>query len=430
MKVNGIIAEYNPFHNGHKYQLETCRQMTGADYTIIAISGNFMQRGTPAILNKYLRAEMALLNGADLVLEIPAFYACGSAEFFAKGAVSLLDKLGVVDYLCFGSEHGDTNGLYQIARLLAEEPQSYKECLSAKLSQGLSFPAARAQALSQYPDFNEEILTSPNNILGMEYIKALLLRNSPIKPVTVKRLGADYHEKEMDTLHSSALAIRHAVFSVLNTSPDWAGNPSANVFSDGSPALSEDTSLSAQMPESSYRILMENLSSAIQPDDLSQLLLYKLLSESASGYDRYLDISPDLSDKILKNLYQFTTFTGFCDLLKSKDTTHTRLSRSLLHILLDITSNELQDYKALDYVPYARVLGLKKSAAPLLCAIKQNTSIPLVSKLADANQVLEGSSLQMLKKEIQISHIYNALESTKSGHALRNEYRTPIVVLD
>ena len=411
MKVNGIIAEYNPFHNGHKYHLEASRLRTGADFTIVAMSGDFMQRGTPAILNKYDRAEMALKGGADLVLEIPAFYACGSAEYFAHGAVSLLDKLGVTDFLCFGSECGDEKLLDQIARILAEEPEAFKKHLTSKLAQGYSFPTARSLALLDYcPALGNisNVFTSPNNILGIEYIKALIRRNSAIRPFTIKRVGSQYHEKRLGYTQPSALALRHAIFS--------HGNLEA---------------LKEQMPDSAYHILQKSWETArpIEIDDFSIPLLYKLVTNELSELDHYLDVSPDLSDKIRKSLYQYSSFSSFCDLLKSKDLTHTRISRCLLHILLNITTEDINQYKALDYTPYARVLGLKKDAAPLLSAIKANSSIPLVTKLADADKLLEGPALNMLQKDIQISHLYNAMEATKCHTPIRNEYRTPIVVL-
>ena len=411
MKVNGIIAEYNPFHNGHKYHLEASRLRTGADFTIVAMSGDFMQRGTPAILNKYARAEMALKGGADLVLEIPAFFACGSAEYFAHGAVSMLDKLGVVDFLCFGSESGEIESLKRIACILAEEPEAFKKHLTAKLAQGHSFPTARSLALLDYcPSLGDinNVFTSPNNILGIEYMKALIRRDSSITPFTIKRVGSQYHEKRLGYTQPSALALRHAIFSHGNL----------------------DT-LKEQMPDNSFEILKETWkhSQPMKTDDFSGALLYKLITEEQEGFAQYLDVTPDLSDKIRKVLYQFTDFDSFCDLLKSKDLTHTRISRCLLHILLNITTEDMTRYKALDYTPYARVLALKKDATPLLSAIKANSSIPLVTKLADADKLLEPPALDMLKKDIRISHLYNATEATKCRTPIRNEYRTPIIVL-
>lgn len=412
MKVNGIIAEYNPFHNGHRYHLEEAARITGADYTIIAMSGNFMQRGTPAILNKYARTEMALKNGADLVLEIPSFYACGSAEYFATGAVAMLDKLGVVDYLCFGSECGEENLLGQIAQILIDEPESYKSRLRVKLRQGYSFPMARSLALLEYcPSLSGaiEVFSSPNNILGIEYIKALLRRGSSILPSTTKRVGSDYHDKRLGTHQSSALALRHAIFSKRDLNL-----------------------LREQMPESAHDILMNvwTNSAPIHSNDFSLPLHYKLLAEASSGYSQYVDVTSDLSDRIRKNIYNFINFKSFCDLLKSKDLTYARISRSLLHILLDMKDETLEFYKTnLDYVPYARVLGFRREAAPLLSAIKENSSIPMLSKLADADKVLGADALDMLRKDVEISNVYNCVAAHKTRQTMVNEYGTALVIL-
>ncbi len=421
MKVNGIIAEYNPFHNGHKYHLETSLGSTGADYTIIAMSGNFMQRGTPGMIHKYARAEMALKNGADLVLEIPSFYACASAEYYAHGAVSLLDQLGVVDHLCFGSECGDVAVLTQIAEILAKEPAAFRKHLTTCLKQGHSYPTARSLALAGYLEEHcaspkEHCATTPNNILGIEYIKALLARNSNIKPVTISRVGAQYHDQTLSTGYPSATAIRHAIYTQYNRNKT---------------ALGSLATLTDQLPDCVLDIL-QNAYKTLQPiqmDDFSQILLYKLLCQAPYGYEKYLDISNDLSDKISKNLFRFQNYSDFCDLLKSKDTTYTRLSRCLMHILLDIQTEDMERYKAMDYVPYARVLGLRKDAAPLLSAIKEHASIPLITKLADAENILGKDALEMLRRDIQISHIYNGVEATKCGTDIRNEYRTPIIVI-
>lgn len=411
MKVNGIIAEYNPFHNGHEYQLSASKEATQADYTIVAMSGNFTQRGTPAILDKYHRAEMALRGGADLILEIPSFYALGSAEYFASGAAAMLDKLGVVDCLCFGSECGDIDALYKIASILAEEPQPYKARLKSKLKQGCSYPNARSLALLEYcPSLSSamRIFTSPNNILGIEYIKALLRRESPIAPVTIKRSGTGYNDKDLNSPKSSALAIRSAIFSQKS----WS-------------------SLQEYMPAASYCI-MRNTWETHQPihaNDFSLLLHYKLISEMRNGFERYADVSPELSDRIRKNIYRFDNYRGFCDLLKTKDITHTRISRCLMHILLNMEKTALEAYIAQDYVPYARVLGFRRDALPLLSAIKEHSSIPLISKLADAGKVLPDSSLKMLRKDIDISNVYNSVCAHKSGRPMRNEYSTPLVIL-
>lgn len=411
MNVNGIIAEYNPFHNGHLYQLNHSLKQTNADYTIIAMSGNFMQRGAPAIIDKHKRARMALKNGADLVLELPICYAASSAEFFATGAVTLFDKLGITTNLCFGSECGDITILKEIAEILLTEPEEYTEVLRLFLRQGLSYPTARTQALLHYSpklsEFKQE-LSNPNNILGIEYIKALLRRNSSITPVTTMRVGSDYHDKNLETSKSSALAIREALFSGKELS-----------------------FLSAQMPESSYKILEEALKETppLSTNDFSSILHYKLLMEAESGFTKYLDVTSDLSDRIRKTLYKYTSYQSFCELLKSKDMTYTRISRCLLHILLDIKKSDLDTYREMDYIPYARVLGFKKSATPLLSAIKKNASIPLVTKLADATNILSPDAYQMLQQELKQNSIYESVRAMKSGTPMRNELQIPIEII-
>lgn len=411
MNVNGIIAEYNPFHNGHKYHLSEAKKQTGADYTIIAMSGNFMQRGAPALTDKYTRVKMALENGADLVLELPVCYAASSAEYFATGAVTLLDKLGVVNQLCFGSECGDIDILEKIAKILLEEPAEFSAALRRLLQQGLSYPTARTQALLEYaPSLScyKDVLSSPNNILGIEYLKALLRRNSAIAPFTTKRVGSDYHDKRFGERQCSALAIRQALLSGQEISV-----------------------LSDQMPESAYELLREALLQAppMYSNDFSALLHYKLLIESDAGYSQYADISSDLSDRIRKNLYRFTDFHGFCELLKTKDMTYTRISRCLLHILLDMKKSDLTDYQQLDYIPYARVLGFRKAATPLLSAIKEHSSIPLVTKLADAGDLLTPEAYQMLQRELRQGSIYESVRASKSGAPMRNELQIPIVII-
>lgn len=411
MRVNGIIAEYNPFHNGHGYHIDAAKKQNNADYTIIAMSGNFMQRGEPALIDKYKRAEMALLNGADLVLELPAFYSASSAEFFARGGVTLLDKLGVVDSLCFGSECGDVDVLRRIAEILADEPEKYVSSLRRYIKDGLSYPTARTNALLEYdPTLSNfhDVLSSPNNILGMEYIKTLILRKSSIQPVTTKRIGSSYHDLRLGINQSSAKAIRQVLYN------------------------NQDLScVREQMPESAYRIMEEFLreSRPVLSNDLSSVLLYKLLQEKDDGYEKYLDVSPELSDRIINHLYEFKDFESFCTLLKTKDMTHTRISRCLLHILLNIETKTMQAYRRKDYIPYARVLGFRKESSPLLTAIKEMSSIPMVTKLADAEDILNAPAYAMLERELKIDEIYQSVAATFAGVPLKNELSKPIVIV-
>ena len=206
MKTVGIIAEFNPLHNGHKYLLDEAKRLSGADFCIVVMSGNFVQRGSPALLDKYTRTQMALLNGVDLVIELPVIYATASAEYFARGAVRLLDKLGVVDIITFGSECGNIELLKKAATELTEETPDFKKNLQDNLKKGLSFPKARSQAIGKQGDGSE-----PNNILGIEYIKALNYWDSSITPTTIERKGSGYHDEQM----ASATAIRKMEFTVV-----------------------------------------------------------------------------------------------------------------------------------------------------------------------------------------------------------------------
>ena len=410
MKTVGLITEYNPFHNGHLYHIEKAKELTGADRVIVIMSGDYVQRGTPAVLSKHSRAHMALLNGASVVLELPVCYSCASAEFFAKGAVSVLDGLGCIDALCFGSECGNLEHLTSIAHLLSAEPETYRHHLQSSLKNGMSFPAARCHALEKMTGdaYASQILSDPNNILGIEYLKALMSRNSKIVPFTTTRVGADYHDKRLGTNQCSAIAIRQSVA---------AGHDLAY--------------LASQMPENAYEILRTSLEEQkpLFADDFSAALQYKLLTEYSAGYDKYQDISSDLSDRIRNTLPSFTGLSSFCDLLKSKDMTYTRISRCLFHILLNMTKEEFETCKSEDYISYARVLGFCKDAAPLLTEIKKNSSIPLITSLADARQTLPADALRMLNQDILRNQIYLGHLALKNKKEMVNEYRTPIVIV-
>lgn len=446
MIVNGIVAEYNPLHLGHIYQMQDAKAHTGADYTIVVMSGNFVQRGAPAILDKYTRTRLALLAGADLVIELPIPYAVASAEYFAGGSVSLLHKLGVVNNLCFGSECGDVHALSAVAHILADEPKIYQEYLQQYLKNGLSYPVARSNALIAYlkeqPTENTqtsnaahpadtidlvEVLSCPNNILGVEYIKALLRCGSTIKPYTTQRRGSGYADPKLGSM-SSALAVRQALFAEENLHATEAALQ--ELLAKSLPEFACDALLQARKQ---HALLCRN--------DFSGLLIYKLLMEASSGTDsndatltnkrfgNYLDVSSDLSDRICKQLEHFESFDGFCDILKTKELTHTRISRALMHILLDIKKDTFTAYENAGNVPYARVLGFQKDATPLLSAIKVKSTIPMITKLADAERILPPSAFALLQKEITMNQIYYSVLSGKSENPMANEYRTPIVIL-
>lgn len=411
MKVAGIIAEYNPFHNGHRYHIEQTRKVTGADFIIVVMSGNFTQRGTPAIMDKYSRARMALENGADMVIELPSCYACASAEFFADGAIALLDRLGCVDYVCFGSECGNIELLRPIAEILATEPDDYREMLKAELKNGATFPLARNRALIHcIPSFaeNENIIGSPNNILGIEYMKSIIRRQSRIKPVTIQRTGSDYHSQRFSQQFSSSLALRHSLDAQRNLDL-----------------------LRGQVPENVFSIMQDNFEKTypVFPRDFSAMLKYKLLVEETNGYTDFVDISDDLSDRILKVLYQPYDYEQMCDILKTKNLTYARVSRLLCHILLNLRKQDMEDYKANGTVFYARVLGFHDDGRGLLKTLQRTSSIPLITKVTDGRKLESETGRAQFERGILASHIYESVVSNKFNRPMQNEYQRPIITL-
>ena len=435
MKVTGIIAEYNPFHKGHKYQIDYCKKKLNSDYVIVAMSGDYVQRGTPALLPKHVRAEMALRCGADLVLEMPVSVSTASAEAFAMGGVSMLDGLHIVDSLCFGSEYGEVSALMELAEILVEEPEEYRQLLKEFLSNGLSFPSARCQALTEYfknphnftgddfdgvltPLLNQivQILNSPNNILGIEYCKALLRLKSNIKPVTLKRQGMGYHETLAETdgsdrfsctdgnTFASASAIRELLKATLT--PETISR------------------IASQVPDEISLLLASSLqrNGFLTEEGLDPLLSYCILKENADSFCSYLDVSRDLAERIMNRSNELNGFLQAASFLKTKELTQSRIQRALLHIILGIREVPAT-------VPYARVLGFRRESSTLLKEIKDSSSIPLITKLADANSLLDESGRSLLYETVFSSNLYEKLLCRKNGRNFVHEYQKQLVIL-
>lgn len=407
MKTAGIIAEYNPFHTGHEYQIKYVKEKLGADFVVIAMSGDFVQRGTPALFSKYVRAEMALKGGADLILELPVSSSTASAELFAKGGVQLLDGIGVTDILCFGSECGDTRILMELAKLLVDEPPEFQAALRLNLKEGMTFPKARSQALTEIlpePWKYQQVLSSPNNILGIEYCKAILREKSSISPAAIKREGNDYHEKSLaENIFPSASAIRKAIMDTHNA-----------------------RTLENFLPESCRDVFFQTVSdhNYLLENDLDLIYRYRLLQETEELLCSYLDMSHSLARRILSCRNQYETFTQFANQLKTKDITYTRIQRALLHMLLHI-------HNVPEQIPYARVLGFRKSSASLLGEIKKHSRIPLLTKLSDASKVLQENphSLDLLEETTFSSNLYENILAQKKNASCIHEYQKQIIVL-
>lgn len=433
MKTVGLITEYNPFHNGHQYHIEEARRITGADYVVAVMSGDFVQRGTPAIMDKYSRTAMALRNGIDLVLELPVCYATGSAEYFAQGAVTLLDRLGIVDAICFGSESGNISLLSKAADLLLKAPAAFEDRLQEQLKEGLSYPAARVRALEHTLRQNgssdtailTDILAEPNNILGIEYIKALKKLSSSIEPITVQRIMAHYHNPVLSSsselceesanhpVISSATALRNAIFST----DDTFGAALHEAF--------------LSVPPDVVKYLSDNyhITYPVTEEDFASIIKYKLLEEDCASLTEYQDISPDLA-KRLKNYRNYPgSLAEFTQEIKTKNMTLTRINRALIHLLLNIKTEDTKELQAHGYIPYARVLGIRKESSRLLKQIESNGRIPVITKVSRAKQQLDEIGLRLLSKDIFATHLYNQAVYDKYGTVLENEYQHGILIL-
>ena len=299
-KVLGIIAEYNPFHNGHLYHLQNSIKTSGANYTVAVISGNFTQRGSTSLIDKWSKAQMALKNGIDLVIELPLLYSISSAENFAEGAIKILNSLNIVDYISFGTETNDIAILNNIANVLYKEPKDYKNLLSHELSNGISYPKARENALLMYlGDIRKygNILSSPNNILGIEYLKALKKVRSNIMPITMKRIEVGYNELSYKNNIASATAIRDIV---KNNALDLLQN---------------------LVPQSTYNILMENIKVGHIVPDLSTFekqIIYNLRKMSIQEIANLADVSEGLEHAIKNTANSCNSIVEFLNTIKSK----------------------------------------------------------------------------------------------------------------
>ena len=425
MKTIGIIAEFNPFHNGHRYLIDEARRISGADFCVVVMSGDFVQRGEPAIFDKYRRTEMALSCGADAVFELPVHYSLSSAEAFAYGSVLLLSSLGCVDEIWFGSESGNIEELMKAARIVAEEPAEYRSVLSAKLKEGLTFPSARALAAGLFID--SSILSSPNNILGVEYCKASLRITDIRIPrlCTIQRVGASYDletpDDSLENSAASALAIR-------------------NLLKNGS----DPASLKNFVPSEVLDLIRdpELPVPVIFADDFSSILYSKLSDIRSARYSseelsESYGIPAHLISNILRHSEDAFSFTGLAQEVKNKSITYTAVCRALMRISLSlcdmrplcnskhigVTAPEPFIEQSFPGIDHARILGMKKEASPLIRQINETSHVEIINKLADART---GSLL--LEQSISASRLYTQILFQKYGIRQKDEYRRTIIL--
>lgn len=412
MKIVGIIAEYNPFHNGHQYHVQEALKVTGADAAVVAMSGDYVQRGAPAVMSKHLRAQMALQCGVAAVFELPVCYATGSAELFALGAVSLLDALGV-DSLCFGSECGNLSDLQPLSDILCEEPEEYKRLLKMHMKEGISFPTARQRAVSDHltamdcPRQDASLLSEPNNILAIEYLKALKKSSSRIVPYTIRRVSSAYHDDALRPGYSSASAIRRTLER------------------DEAPGL---TQLETQVPSSCLKLLKASYRRGcpVVFDDFSLLLKYKLLNTTDEDLVLYQDVSQELANRICKMQNDFFSYTQFRELLMTRQLTRTRVSRALLHVLLNVKKTDVEHYLAEGAHYYARLLGFRTDCGNIVSEIARRAKLPLLTSPGKyGSPQFDGqfkkNARQMLDTDIFSSNLYHSVVTDKYKILYRNE---------
>ncbi|PKM96157.1 MAG: nucleotidyltransferase [Firmicutes bacterium HGW-Firmicutes-1] len=410
MNVVGLITEYNPFHKGHLYHVEEAKKITGSDYCIAVMSGNFVQRGDPAVVNKWVRAKSALDSGIDMVIEIPVHYATASAEFFSTASVALLHNTGIVNSICFGSEEGNLDTLDSIADLLANEPESYKVWLAHYLDKGFNYPTARSKALKKYFPHNfEDVINSPNNILGIEYLKALKRLNSKMSPFTIKRVGAGYHDESSSAPVVSATAIRKQL----------KANTEGSVV------------LESMLPTSSLVHLREAIDGNIAPifpNDFFPLLKYKLLTTHPSELCKVLDITEGLENRILSAISQANSIEVLLDMVTTKRYTRTKINRALIHILLDIDKKPFQTFNHNGYSQYIKVLGFNKKAQHLMKQMKDYATLPIITNVKASSMSLTSLQKKMLDDEIRATNIYNTIVLSKFNQIVKNDYTQPVIL--
>ena len=402
MKAVGLVTEYNPFHNGHLYHLNKAMDLTGADISVAVMSGDFVQRGEPAVLDKYTRASMALNSGVNLVVELPVNYAVSSAESFAAGALKVLDYIKA-DSIAFGSESGNIERLSKLAHILCDnEDTLYKE-ISKYTANGISYAAARQKVVEKLTDKDTAaMLTSSNNILAVEYLKAIIKNNYAIKPYTIKRQGDDYNDTDIRSDYASATALR--------------GNLKAD-------------NISKYIPVKAGLILSSN-TNYIYSDDITEALFTRLLDILfASSYDKnvfienvmkYPDVNKEIAGRLYKSAMDMITrtvphragskdneafsFGSLCEHIKTKEVPLSRIKRALVRITLGLDKKHMEKYSN---APYIRVLGFDKKGQEYLSYIRKTVEVPLITKTADYKE--------MLLDDIHAANIYNTIVAGKYG---------------
>lgn len=389
MRTIGIIAEYNPFHNGHQWHIEKAREYSGCNYVICIMSGSFVQRGEPAIFDKWKRAEMAVRGGADLVLELPVVWAVRSAQYFAAGGIRLLQALGVVSHICFGAEHADLPALQNIAGAIGDP--ATMNVFHSNLKAGQTYAAALSNAVHLSRDVPMSMLNQPNNILAIEYLRAIHAFAPGLIPVAVSRQSAGYHDAEITGSLASATAIRRAL------------------------SRNSVTAIKKAVPPDTYQIIEDLLKTERGPAcyaRLDNLLLGRLRTASPADLEQLADVSEGLHLKLLNAALLAGSRAELLAKVKSKRYPVTRLQRILIHALIGTTKSKTAEFDQTGPL-YARVLAFNDNGRKLIKKIKQTAALPVITKTtrylnsSSRQHPVPGSLQQMLALDTLATDIYS-----------------------
>ena len=410
MNVLGIVSEYNPLHSGHVYHIAASREKTGATHAVCVMSGNFVQRGEPAIVDKWARAKMALNSGIDLVIELPVVFACASAEIFARGAVRILNQTGIINYLCFGSEQGELETLKRIASVLAEEPSEFRTSLKKYLKQGLSFPAAREKALTGYlRDVPGGIMDKSNNILAIEYLKALITTGSGMEPVTIRRKGSGYQDSIITETFSSATAIRNFLKET--------GSDTDTVLNENIPS----------QPRSALNECFENNRGPVFQENFSDIIFYLLRTIGPDKLKYTPDVNEGLESRLISAAFKSGTLDDLIESSAASRYPSTRIKRILFNTLLGITKTDLKSIIADESCGYIRVLGFNEKGRELLQRMQDTAAVPVITKPAKYRSALSGLSKKMFEYDIRATDVYVLGFKDKSQRGGDQDFTTPVV---
>ncbi|PGY10885.1 nucleotidyltransferase [Bacillus sp. AFS031507] len=403
MKSVGLIVEYNPFHNGHAFHLQASKEAAEADVVIAVMSGNFLQRGEPALVSKWQRTKMALLNGVDIVFELPYRFATQKAETFANGAVSILDAVGC-NSLCFGSESGDLSSFIQTIDYLKEQQNSFNENIKWHLDTGVSYPKALSLAFKQLPDANNYLdLAKPNNILGLEYIKAIQRQKSSVSPMTIPRKNADYHDEHFASATiASATSIRKAIFT------DNEGQAEIDQY------VPEQTKLLLKEYEQQFQRFH-------QWENYWSYLQFRLIHSSPSELREIYEMEEGLENRLQGAALVSDNFHKFMQQIKTKRYTWTRLQRLCVHILTNTKKEEMTRHS--EKASYLRLLGMTSMGREYLNKKKSHLSLPLISKLASFKE-------KEINLDIKAARIYSlGIPCHLKNKMLRQEFEQPPIYI-